>query len=704
MSVPPQRTAFLAYLLTLGDRMHARAVLAGLFWGDKPDRLALHNVSDVLHHLRNELDADRTDLSHSILSSNATHVGLNPQADVWIDVQEFLRLTGPNAPLEQQLAALDLYEGDFLPGLYGDWVLLERERLAARYRDTLSRLLTHYQNNGMLEQALEMARRLVASDPLQEDATRTLMRLHYRAGRRDRALTLYQALRQRLAEELEVEPEPATVELFQTIQAGVSTAEELEPHAGAGAPGGNEARPAGSGTSDLIQRLRNPPLLGRDSERRRMAEWLALPRDSVTPMVLLEGEAGVGKTRLAAEVADEAYRQQVSVLWGRYHEMAVPVPYSGLVEALRTGLRLAGPPPLAPIWLSIVSRLLPELATWHPNLPTPTPLSPELELNCLSEALLQYLLALAATGPHLIIMEDVQWIDPAALDLLQYLLPRLPGSGFRLLATARSEDLTDRTDVLNMLDALESGGILERIVLRRLDTATIIELVRQALDLGNEPTLFGTRLWRETEGNPFFALETLRLWAERGLLVRDARGEWQTPGSFRETGYAELPTPASVRRVLIQRVQRLGRAERAVLEAGSVLGDSRAKRCCCGPAVAAPKRYSARQKNCCAATCGSSNPAAMPSPMPKCVRWSTKGSAARASVISTGWRPARWKPNTRTTSRRWPTIITWPRIGRAPFPTCSKRQSAPSNRSPTPRLSATMNMPCTRSITCRRRA
>ncbi len=569
----PQRIGLLAYLLTFGDRLHARHVLAGLFWGEKSDKSARHNLSDALYHLRLQLEPNGTDPSRSIFAGDVTNVGLHPHAEVWIDVQEFLRLSGPNATLEQLVAAVQLYEGDFLPGFYEDWVLLEREHLATRYRETLARLLTYYQTSGALEQALEMARRLVASDPLQEDANRVLMRLYYRAGRRDRALALYQALRARLLEELEIEPEPSTTELFQTIQAGVSTAEELDPHAGATGTG-RAAGQTTDGLSDLIQRLRNPPLLGRDAERRRLAEWLALPRNAVTPMVLLEGEAGVGKSRLVAEVADEAYRGNIAVLRGSYHEMAAPLPYGGLVEALRMGLRLSGPPPLSPLWLSEVSRLLPELATWHPDLPPPVALLPDRERLRLWEALVQYLLALAGTGPHLIIMEDVQWIDPAALDFLQHILQRLQGSGFRLLATARSEDLADRQDVLNTLDGLESAGILERLPIHRLDADTIIELVRYAIEQRSSPKIFGTRLWTETEGNPFFALETLRLWAERGLLVRDAQGAWQTPGSSGATGYAEFPTPASVRRVLTQRLQRLGPAARTVLEVGSVLGDT----------------------------------------------------------------------------------------------------------------------------------
>src|SRR5438067_896398 len=94
-----------------------------------------------------------------------------------------------------------------------------RQMLAGLYRQALTRLIAHDQASGAVEQALDLAQRLVAADALQEDASRTLMKLYYQLGRRDRALAVYQSLRQKLAAELEIEPEPATTALFQSIQA-----------------------------------------------------------------------------------------------------------------------------------------------------------------------------------------------------------------------------------------------------------------------------------------------------------------------------------------------------------------------------------------------------------------------------------------------------------------------------------------------------
>src|SRR5215212_4032399 len=251
-SPTPQRAALLSYLLIFNDRMHARSLLAGLFWGDLPDARARVNLNDALYRLRPYLDPPGTPLAASLIQSTSSHAGLNPAADVWVDVQQFLHLVQPPATVEQQLAAIQLYTGELLPGFYDDWLLLERERLATLYNQALANLLAHYQAGGMIDTALDIAQRLVAADPLREDANRELMRLYYRAGRRDRAFGVYQALRQRLLEELEVDPEPATTELYRTLQAGWSGGEEAR-----GEPSSGDS--AANALADVARRLRELP-------------------------------------------------------------------------------------------------------------------------------------------------------------------------------------------------------------------------------------------------------------------------------------------------------------------------------------------------------------------------------------------------------------------------------------------------------------
>jgi DNA-binding SARP family transcriptional activator len=569
----PQKAALLlAYLLTAHNRTHPRALLAGLFWGDQDERRARRNLSDALWRIRTLLEPDR-DAAAPVLLFEGDTVRFNPDAHVVHDVRAFEDLLRDPQDVERQARAADLYRGDLLVGYYDDWVLLERERLRQMYLGCLTRLVSAYKAQGAWDEAVAAAGRLVQADPYQEDATRDLMRLYYRLGRRDRALQQFATLKATLANDLELEPEPETVALYQMMQAGMAAATLDAPlPVPAPTPAARPAptRPATTSALSLLgHTTRSLRVVGRAREQADLAAWLASPRPQ-PPMLLLLGEAGVGKTRLAQDTAEEAYRHRMFVLWGHYYQLAAPLPYAGLVEALRVGLRLGGVPALDPLWLSEVSRLIPELAEQHPGLPRPVSLPPDQERIRLWEAFTQYLLALAAAGPHMFVLEDVQWTDPATLDLLQYALPRLRnvGVGLRLLATARSEELANVPLVEAALRNLEAQNMLGYLPVDRLSPDAITELVQEALGLDNPAPRFSSHLWRETEGNPFFALETIRFWAERGAINRDPAGAWHTNSA----DYTALPTPASVRRVLEQRLARLTPAARSVLEVGAVLG------------------------------------------------------------------------------------------------------------------------------------
>ncbi len=587
----PQKAALvLAYLLTAHDRSHPRSLLAGLCWGDQPERRARRNLSDALWRIRTLLEphsAAGALTSEPILLFEGDSVRLNPAADLDHDVRRFeAALREPTDTTAQQVAA-DLYRGDLLIGYYEDWVLLERERLRQVYLGCLGRLMAGAAAAAAWEDAAAVAARLLTADPYREDVTRQLMRFYYRLGRRDRALQQFATLRAVLTADLNLEPEAETVTLYTLMHAG-TVLDDTPTHSALGilssaldgrgfapqiTPLVAAPVPLGGAGADTLHTLgsniRRLPLVGRAAQQATLAAWLAAPRPH-PPMLLLQGEAGVGKTRLAFDTAEAAYGRRMFVLWGHYQPLAAPLPYAGLVDALRVGLRLGGPPTLEPIWLSEVSRLMPELATLFPGLPPPISLPPDQDRLRLWEALTRYLLALAAGGPHLFVLEDVQWVDPATLDLLQYALPRLrsSGVGLRMLATARGEDLAGAPALAATLRNLEVQGMLDYLPVERLSQEAVGRLVQAALGLPTPAPQFSAHLWGETEGNPFFALETMRFWAERNVLTRRADGTWHTP----DGGYTALPTPVGVRRVLEQRLSRLTPAARAIIEVGAVLG------------------------------------------------------------------------------------------------------------------------------------
>jgi len=150
------------------------------------------------------------------------------------------------------------------------------------------------------------------------------------------------------------------------------------------------------------------------------------------------------------------------------------------------------------------------------------------ETGQLLEALAQAFLALAAAGPHLVILEDVHWMDAASIEALRYLLPRLAAVPLLIVISVRREELAGHT--ADLLAAMERTRLPRCLSLGRLDEAATVELVQRALDLPQPAPRFSARLYAETEGNPFFLVETLLALVQAGVLARDEGGVWAPPG------------------------------------------------------------------------------------------------------------------------------------------------------------------------------
>jgi predicted ATPase len=285
-------------------------------------------------------------------------------------------------------------------------------------------------------------------------------------------------------------------------------------------------------------------------------------------LTVLYGEAGVGKSRLLRELADNAAWRGVQTAWGRCYEMASAA-YQPFVEVLRACLPALNASRLASVWRACLAQLLPELAGDGGPLSL---LPPDEERRRLLEAIGQALVALAETTPHLLLLDDTHWIDLASLEVLRYLLPRLADSRLLVVITIRGEELTGQTEA--ELWAMEDTRLSHRLELRRLDATATGELVQRALGLEQPAPRFSARLYAETEGNPFFIVEALRTLVEEGLLVRDEAGVWSTPWDDSTQDYAELPLPAEVAHSIERRLARLPSPLGQALDLAAVIGRS----------------------------------------------------------------------------------------------------------------------------------
>ena len=233
------------------------------------------------------------------------------------------------------------------------------------------------------------------------------------------------------------------------------------------------------------------------------------------------------------------------------------LPFAGLVRALDHALEMQGVPDLDPVWLREAGRLLP-----HRLPASERPLQGAADRTRFLEGLSRVVLALS--GPVLV-WDDLQWTDPAGLELLAYLLPVARGAGTQLLMTARVP--LESGPAATWLEPLEKD--LTRIWVPSLDEATTCELIQKLAHQRYGARLFAHRLHQATGGNPFFILETLRHLFARGELRMRPDG-WATPYDRTTEDYRELPIARSIRETLWSRLRGLDKPLRNALEMVSV--------------------------------------------------------------------------------------------------------------------------------------
>jgi DNA-binding CsgD family transcriptional regulator len=294
--------------------------------------------------------------------------------------------------------------------------------------------------------------------------------------------------------------------------------------------------------------LRLPPLLvGRSREQEILRAELAAARGGHGRLVLLGGEAGIGKSTLAQDLVATTVAHTTRVLAGHCYDLTNTPPY--------------GP------WLDLFQG-----SQSVPDLPAPPAafaggvLATVTDRAALFADVRRFFAELSATRATLVLLEDLHWADPASLELLRHVAPHLRHWPILILATYRVDELTRRHPFAQQLPALvrEADGV--RLDLRRLDPAALRALVAASYQLAaTDETRLVAYLERHAEGNPFFATELLRALEEDGLL-RPGGGRWE----LGEIG--EVVVPMFLRQVIEGRVVRLGEEVREPLAMAAVIG------------------------------------------------------------------------------------------------------------------------------------
>jgi DNA-binding SARP family transcriptional activator len=521
--------------LALEPGPHTREELAGLLWGESSEPEARASLRQSLQHLRTRLGP--------IVRGDRAVVELT--GVVHCDVRDFREkvVQEPRLALTTDIPRLLAGFSVRHAPQFDEWVAETRRGLLRQYQHALGTLAREAMGQWRWREAVELADQWLASDPLSDEAARLATEARYLSGDRGAALAGFAEYRARLQRETGCEPSRSLFNLMRRVEADAAPI---------------NARPI---TDEWYARAPSfeSNLIGRKEEWAALVKgWKAVRRGGGR-IVLLEGEPGVGKSRLAGEFVRWVVADGGSVLRGHGYDVRGGIPYEPIVELLRDALSAPGLAGTAPEWLTEAARLLPEIRQRFPALPNPAVPADSAEGWRLFEGVAQLVLALAAERPVVILLDDLQWCDSDSCSLLRFLIRRTEPAPVLWLGTVSLGELERDAPAARLCRVLRAQSHASVVPLRPL---TEEELWRMIREMGHVSTptgarRFANRIFGVTAGNPFYVIELLKTMFAQGLLAADEEtGEWTASSELTEQG-RELPVSQTVHDVIAERVERL---------------------------------------------------------------------------------------------------------------------------------------------------
>jgi len=540
--------ALIAYLAVEGGQ-RPRDELASLLWSESTPDQARASLRQALKQVRAAVGPH--------LAASRTHVGLDPA--VAVDVREFL-----DACSRQPDRAAEFGVPLFLTGFaprnapgFDDWADRTRNHLLRTYRKVLCDLARDAMARSHWREAASQATRWQDSDPLSDDAVRTACEALYMSGDRGSALARYEDYRRRLDAETGAAPSAALRSLIERI-AGEA------PVLAAGAVGG----------ATFPEPTFEPGFIGRERQWQAFAAaWSDVERGRCR-ILLLEGEAGVGKSRLADTMNQWLAAEGATVLRGRGYD-ADGIPFTPVVEAIRHGLEAPGLATTAPEWLAEVTRMLPELRDRYPGLPLPTDRQEVDRRWRLFEAVAQVVMGLASERPTVLCIDDVERCDAESCALLHFLAGRIEDAPVLLILSLTLGAMERSAPAARLCRALRTEDRTTAVPVTPLTQEQLWQLIREMgnITAPDGAKRFAAQIYAVTDGNPFHVMELLKTLFAKGILEADATTrEWVARPEMADAAYEPLHMPRTVQDAITDRCARLSDEQRDLLATVAVAG------------------------------------------------------------------------------------------------------------------------------------
>jgi DNA-binding SARP family transcriptional activator len=490
-------------LATCPEHALHREQIADILWPGADVDSALNSFGKALYAARHALEPELPRRQSSAYLHLADAVLILDTEHVVVDADQFERLAEDairRRQVEAYQAALTAYRGELLPeDRYESWCSERRGVLAELHVRLLLGMAEVLERCGAYNDAADRLRDVLRQDPTREVVHQLLMRLYARMGTPDQAVRQFHRCEDVLRRELDLAPQPETVSLYDEILAGQPARQPSSPEL---------ARDrAGLRRSPPVQAANGGPFVGRERVLQCMCGQLARRDEAKAGMIVVSGEAGVGKTRLLEEFANQAREQGAVTLCGGRGAHASQFacgPFAVALEHYAASRSQAERTELARVYPAL-ARFVPSLGTGSP-IPAQAPDLRDYHLD-LIPSVVQFLTDLARTQPVLLVLGDLHEADAIGLDLIRYLAHLAVRVPLLMAGALRDPDIEAGAGLRRMIEAMTRERLWLRIDLHCLSRRATDQLVHALLPGVRVIDDILAEIYAQSRGNPLFVRE-----------------------------------------------------------------------------------------------------------------------------------------------------------------------------------------------------